>query len=133
MVIKRHLAGATVAGTSDGVAAPDAGYTSQEPFCDAIDHLIDLLAPINRTSPAETRADFEEAIVWFAEAEQAAPPAIDDDVADVTTQDQRCDVVHEVDEMLTESDAASGANAWFDRLPSPFRLPGAGSDRSTRV
>jgi hypothetical protein len=48
-------------------------------------------------------------------------------------RDQWCDVVHEVDEMLTESVAASGANACFDLLPFPFRLPGARSDRSTRA
>jgi hypothetical protein len=73
--------GSIVADSSDVTAPLGPGNTSNEAFCDAMDHLIVLLAPSGRTSPAETQADFEEAIVWFAEAAKASPPAIADDVA----------------------------------------------------
>ena len=51
-------------------------------FCEAMDRLIVLLAPNDEsTSPAQTRAAFNETTRWFDQAEAAAPAPI---AADIT-------------------------------------------------
>lgn len=63
--------------TSNGTAAnpTDSG------FCEAMAHMIVLLAPTDDSSPDETRATFAEAAGWFEQANTAAPADIADDFA----------------------------------------------------
>ncbi len=50
-------------------------------FCEAMTHLIVLLAPTDDSSPTETEANFTEAAGWFDQADTNAPAAIAGDVA----------------------------------------------------
>ena len=50
-------------------------------FCDAMSHLIVLLAPAGNTSPDATKAAFAEAAGWFEKANRAAPATIAADFA----------------------------------------------------
>jgi hypothetical protein len=50
-------------------------------FCDAMAHLIILLAPSGRSRPDETEATFVEAATWFQQAERAAPDELAPDVS----------------------------------------------------
>lgn len=61
------------------VDQPDAGADGE--FCEAMEHLIVLLAPSGPTDPAATEAGFTEAAGWFEQASRSAPAAIADDVA----------------------------------------------------
>ncbi len=70
----------------DAVAAtsPSNGNAAQPTvggFCEAMAHLIVLLAPTDDSSPDETKAAFTEAAGWFEQANTAAPAAIADDFA----------------------------------------------------
>jgi hypothetical protein len=47
----------------DGSAKSTAA--SDDEFCEAMSHLIALLAPTDSSSPSETQKTFEEAAVWF--------------------------------------------------------------------
>lgn len=64
-------------------SAPSAEATSSPGggFCDAMSHLIVLLAPTEVSSPSETRSTFEQASTWFEQAARTAPASISDDVA----------------------------------------------------
>ena len=65
-------------------ASPVSGTTTNPAdtaFCDAMAHLIGLLAPTENSSPDATRATFAEAAGWFERANDAAPAAIADDFA----------------------------------------------------
>ena len=53
-------------------------------FCEAMGHLIILLAPSGPTSPADTEATFTEAAAWFAQAKETAPPVLAADFAAYT-------------------------------------------------
>jgi len=64
-------AGAGIDTTTQPARSPE-GTTGGE-FCEAMAHLIVLLAPSGPTSPDETQAIFTEAATWFARAEGAAP------------------------------------------------------------
>jgi len=60
-------------------ARPVSGTTTNPTdgdFCDAMGHLIVLLAPTENSSPDATRATFAEAAGWFERANDAAPAAI---------------------------------------------------------
>lgn len=57
-----------------------AASTGPAEFCDAMAHLIVLLEPGGPSSPDETRATFEEAAGWFAQARRSAPEPIAVDV-----------------------------------------------------
>ncbi|MEQ1788367.1 MAG: hypothetical protein ABL966_15045 [Acidimicrobiales bacterium] len=59
--------------------SPSSVGTARDEFCDAMGHLITLLAPSGPTSPDETQATFTEAGTWFAQAQDAAPEAIASD------------------------------------------------------
>lgn len=50
-------------------------------FCEAMAHLIVLLAPTDDSNPDDTEATFTEAAGWFEQADSTAPAAIADDVA----------------------------------------------------
>ena len=54
-------------------------------FCDAMAHLIVLLAPAENSSPDATEATFAEAAGWFEQANSAAPAAIAADFATYKT------------------------------------------------
>jgi hypothetical protein len=76
--------GDTYATNPDPVAATTplngtATNTTDGKFCDAVAHLIVLLAPTDEMSPDQTRATFAEAAGWFQQANSAAPAAIADD------------------------------------------------------
>lgn len=60
---------------ANGTAAKSAGTA----FCEAMSHLIVLLAPTDDSSPDATKAAFAEAAGWFEQANTAAPAAIADD------------------------------------------------------
>lgn len=60
---------------------PEGATTNPDEFCDAMGHLIVLLEPTDRSSPAEKKETFDEAAVWFEQARQSAPDPIADDVA----------------------------------------------------
>ncbi len=68
-------------------AGRDATNQSERPgaeddrFCEAMDHLIALLSPTEKSSPDETEATFTEAAAWFAQAEESAPDALASDVS----------------------------------------------------
>jgi hypothetical protein len=67
-------------------------------FCDAVAHLIELLAPADDMSPDQTRATFAEAAGWFQQANSAAPAAIADDfVAYKTAYDEYVHYLSTVD------------------------------------
>lgn len=84
---------ATVAGCGDsGSAGPNtvaatspttgtAANSTDGGFCEAMAHLIGLLAPTDDSSPDETKATFAEAAGWFEQANSAAPAAIAGDFA----------------------------------------------------
>jgi hypothetical protein len=63
--------------TSQPARSPE-GTTGGE-FCEAMAHLIELLAPSGPTSPHDTEAIFTEAATWFAQADGAAPDVLDAD------------------------------------------------------
>ena len=58
---------------------------SDSEFCEAMGHLIVLLAPTDESSPEATRATFAEAAGWFEQASVSAPAEIADDFADYKT------------------------------------------------
>lgn len=66
-------------------AAADATEFGSAPFCEAMAHLIDLLAPTEDSSPAQTEATFAEAAGWFEQANRTAPAGIAGDVASYKT------------------------------------------------
>ncbi len=73
------------AGTNTVAATNPAAGTAANPtdggFCEAMGHLIVLLAPTDDSSPDETKATFAEAGGWFEQANSAAPAAIAGDFA----------------------------------------------------
>jgi hypothetical protein len=69
---------ADLTGAVDGVDTTSRPARSPEgaaggEFCDAMSHLVVLLAPSGPTSPHDTEATFTEAATWFAQADGAAP------------------------------------------------------------
>lgn len=66
--------------TSDTANGTGASRSDEE-FCRAMGHLIVLLAPTDASSPAATRATFDEAAGWFEQADRSAPAEIADDFA----------------------------------------------------
>src|ERR687897_890194 len=79
-------------GGSDNDPAADRATTSESDqrasqpasavrFCEAMEHLIVLLAPTGPTSPADTEATFAEAATWFSQANETAPASIAADFA----------------------------------------------------
>lgn len=58
---------------------PGAGVAREETnsaFCEGMGHLIELLAPQEVSSPAETEAALTESAGWFAQADRNAPAEI---------------------------------------------------------
>lgn len=84
----RRFLGLCLALLTMAVACGDDDDKAAEPpdtFCEAMSHLIVLLAPAGPTSPEATEAGFAEAAGWFEQANGAAPPAIADDFAGYKT------------------------------------------------
>jgi hypothetical protein len=71
-----NLTGAGAGVDTTTQPARSAEGTTGGEFCEAMAHLIELLAPSEPTSPHETQATFTEAATWFAQADGAAPDVL---------------------------------------------------------
>jgi hypothetical protein len=71
------IQGGTEPDSADRTVATGA---SDDRFCEAMSHLVVLLEPGGSPSPDETRATFDEAALWFAQAGDTAPGSIRSDV-----------------------------------------------------